>query len=291
MQLLRRVITFARKSPRDQLRGARAFVRYHSLDWGGLKVPHLGNDRTTYVIGLFGTGRVYINELMQQNIGERAKYLRRDELRYHPRPTSMIYSGHATLRYVSRFQALPAVTNQILGTVTSGYADLIFVYRHPLDSVLTNWVWWRTYLRDRKMISGISQVYKNTDDLCAVLERNFPEFEAFAEGDPEFFAAVPETRPRFLSFAEFVEETELYLQCGTLILRLEDFMSDPLKEFSKILGVMSLDLDLSRLHIFPPRTKPYGHWTVKDKVPRFRDFINRLSGETKRRLQKIGYDV
>ena len=77
----------------------------------------------------------------------------------------------------------------------------------------------------------------------------FSEFKAFAEGDPDFFAAVG--GPRFLSFPEFVEETELYLQSATLALRLEDFMIDPLKEFSRIVEVMSVDLDLSRLQCRP----------------------------------------
>src|SRR5580692_9542864 len=85
-------------------------------------VPHLGNDKTAYLIGLFGSGRSYINELLLQNIGERAKYFR-DELRLHPGPTSMIYSGHATMRHVSRFQSPPAITSHILEAVRSGFAD------------------------------------------------------------------------------------------------------------------------------------------------------------------------
>jgi len=253
MQVLQKLIRFARKSPREQLQAARATVRYHLGKRDG-RVHYLGNDRTAYVIGLFGTGRWYINELMLQNIGKRAKYFR-DEIRFHPGPTSMIYSGHATIRHVSRAQELPAATSRILEAVRSGFADLIFIYRHPLDSLLSNWVWWRTYLRDNFQIEGISQVYKNTDDLCADLEQNFLEFKAFAEGDPDFFAAAP--GPRFLSFPEFVEETELYFQSATLTLRLEDFMIDPLKEFSKIVEVMSVDLD----------------------------------AETKRRIEKIGYNV
>jgi hypothetical protein len=252
-------------------------------DW---RVHHLGNDRTAYVIGLFGTGRGYINELMLKNLGKRAKYFR-ETIRFHPGPTSMIYSGHATIKYVSRDQELPAVTSRILEAVRSGFADLIFVYRHPLDSLLTNWIWWRTCIRHNTQIGGISEVYKNTDDLCADLEKNFFEFKTFAEGDPDFFAAVP--GPRFLSFAEFVEETELYLQCGTLTLRLEDFMIDPCKEFSKIVEVMSVDLDLSRLHVAPPSTKLFRYLAVKEKVPRFRDFINGLDAETKRRIEKIGF--
>jgi hypothetical protein len=177
--------------------------------------------------------------------------------------------------------------SRILGAVASGFANLIFVYRHPLDSLLTNWIWWRTYLRDNRSISGISQVYKNTDDLSADLDQNFFEFKSFAEGDPEFFARVPV--PRFLSFPEFVEETELHLQSATLALRLEDFMIDPSREFSKIVEVMSVDLDSRHLCLAPPKTKPYGYLAVRDKVPRFREFINGLNAETKRRIEKIGY--
>jgi hypothetical protein len=246
----------------------------------------LGNDRTAYIIGLFGTGRRYINELMLEHIGERAKYFR-DTIRLHPGPTPMIYSGHATIKHASRAQELPAVMGRILDAVGSGFANLIFVYRHPLDSLLTNWIWWRTYLRENRLISGISQVYKNTDDLCADLELNYFEFKAFACGDPDFFADVP--GPPFLSFQEFVEETDLHLQSATLALRLEDFIADPFKEFAKIVAVMSVDLDLSRISVPHPTTKPYGYLAVKDKVPRFRSFIDGLNAETKRRIEKIGY--
>ena len=121
------------------------------------------------------------------------------------------------------------------------------------------------------------------------MDRHFLDFKAFAEGDPRFFAGVP--GPRFLSFAEFVEETELHLQSATLVLRLEDFTTDPLKEFSKIAEMLAADLDLSRLCLAPPRTNPYGYLAVKEKVPRFRTFINGLDAETKGRLEKIGYSV
>ncbi len=285
MQVLQKLLRQARKSPREQSKRIR--YRLKEMDWYW-KIHSPGNDRTAYVVGLFGGGRWYINELMLRNIGKRAMYFR-DGIRFHPGPTSMIYSGHATIRHVSRAQALPAVTSRVLEAVRSGFADLIFIYRHPLDSLLTNWVWWRTYIRHNIMVSGISQVYKNTDDLYADLERNFIEFKAFAEGDPDFFTALP--GPRFLSFPEFVEETELYLQSATLTLRLEDFMIDPLKEFSKIARVMSVDLDLSRLCVAPPRSRPYGYLAAKEKVPRFRSFINDLHAETKRRIEKIGYDA
>ena len=252
------------------------------MQWQGVEWKF----KTTYIIGLFGTGRRYINDLMLQNIGERAKYFR-DTIRLHPGPTPMIYSGHVTMKHPSRAQEGPAIMRYILEAVRSQFADVIFVYRHPLDSLLTNWVWWRTYLRDKTAISGISQVYRSADDLCADLDSNFIEFKAFAEGSPDFFAAAP--GPRFLSFSEFVEETELHLQSATLALRLEDFVSDPGKEFSKILQLMSSDVDVSRLSLALPTSKPYGHLGVQEKVPQFRNFIQGLDPETKRRIEKLGY--
>jgi hypothetical protein len=249
-------------------------------------VTRFAHDRTAYVIGLFGTGRLYVNDLIKANIGERARYFR-DMIRLHPGPTPMIYSGHATNKYISRDQAIPEATRLIQEAVRSGFADSIFIYRHPLDSLLTNWIWWRTYLREGERIPGITHVYKNTDDLCAVLDANFSEFKAFAEGDPHFFAASP--GERFLSFAEFVEETELHLQSATLALRLEDFMLQPAREFARIAEVMSVNVDLSRLSVVRPRTKAYGYLALKEKVPRFREFINGLDAVTKKRIETIGF--
>ncbi|HXX14998.1 MAG TPA: hypothetical protein VEJ47_08865 [Candidatus Eremiobacteraceae bacterium] len=282
MRIAKKLIKFARKSRYERAASVRAYIG----DWHW-RIPHLGNDKTTYIIGLFGSGRMYINTLILKNLGKRAKYFR-DTIRFHPGPTSMIYSGHATIKYASRGLALPTVTSSILQAVRSGFADLIFINRHPLDSLLTNWFWWRRYVRDGRGVF-ISEWYKNRSDLCVDLEQNFSEFEAFAEGDPNFFAALP--GPRFLSFGEFVEESELFLESATLALRLEDFMIDPLREFSKIAKVMSVDGDLTRLRIPPPKTKAYGYLPVEEKVPRFRDFINGLNAETKRRIEKMGYDV
>jgi hypothetical protein len=244
--------------------------------------------KTTYIIGLFGTGRRYINELVLRNIGERIRYFR-DTVRLHPGPTPMIYSGHATVKYLCRDQEAPTVMGRILEAVDSGFANLIFVYRHPLDSLLTNWVWWRTYIRDNRWIAGISQIYKTTDDFCADLEANFLEFKTFAEGDPVFFAAAP--GPPFLSFRQFVEETELHLQAATLTLRLEDFAIDPRKQFYKLAKVLAIDLNASHLSITPPKSKPYGYLAVKEKVAPFRQYIEDLDAETKSRIEKIGYNV
>ena len=274
----------------QRLQVARAEVR-HLVAASGLPITSKGCDRTAYVIGLFGTGRHYIKELIAANLGKRAIYLI-EGIRYHPAPTSLVYSYHATIKYTRMFQEPPELTSQLLHSVRSGFADLIFIYRHPLDSVLTNWVWLRTYFHRRSRGywgEDILMAYRSTEDLCADLEKNFAEFKAFADGDASFSASLP--GPRFLSFAEFVEETTLFIECATLSLRLEDFMIDPLKEFSKMLRVMSVDLDTIALRLPRPRTERYRYRKVAERVPQFQAFIDELDPETKRRIERMGYQI
>jgi hypothetical protein len=283
MHFVHRAIKFARKTPREQA----ASLRYRLVDRGWI-VPHEGNDRTTYVVGLFGTGRWYVNSLIVQNLLERARNFR-DDLRFHSGPTSMIYSGHAAMKYHARGQALPDVTGRILEAVGLRAADLIFVVRHPLDALVTNWVWFRTFDRYRKKIDSVSDVYDSTADLCDDLEKNFPEFQAFAEGERDVYVGLG--GPRCLSLHEFVEESELFMRSEALSLRLEDFMADAHKGFSKIIEVMSAKVDSHRLRLDPPRTKPYRYMAVRDKVPLFEKYIERLNGDTKMRIERIGYSL
>ena len=247
----------------------------------------LSHERTAYLIGLFGTGRNYLCALVTKNLGTRSSYFR-DTIRIHRGPTPMIYSGHSTMKYVSRAQSHPLITRRIFEAVAAGFADLVFIYRHPLDALLTNWIWWRTYLRNGTIISSVSDIYPNRDDLCADLDRNFSEFHAFAEGDPNFFPDPP----RFLSFPEFVEETDLYVQsAAALSVRLEDFVVDPVKEFAKLTELISADLDWSSFRPLRPRAKPFGYLAVQSRVPKFAAFIHSLDPDTKDRIENIGYNL
>jgi hypothetical protein len=66
---------------------------------------------------------------------------------------------------------------------------------------------------------------------------------------------------------------------------------DPLREFSKIFTLMSVEKDLSRLRLLPPKSTAYRYLRVKEKVPRFREFLDRLDPETKRRIEAMGYSL
>ena len=54
---------------------------------------------------------------------------------------------------------------------------------------------------------------------------------------------------------------------------------------------MSAPVDLSRLRETSLMTRVYGYLTVRERVPRFRDFIHGLDELTKSRIAKIGYDL
>ena len=243
-----------------------------------------------YVIGLFGTGRRYINRLIIAEHGRRGQVFPGYDLSACRSNTSDLQRPchHQTRSF---FPSVPAGGDEpypgssrigICGFDLRLSSSPRFV-ADQLDLVAD------LHSRKQNDRTGVSQVFKNPDDLCDYLDQNFFEFEAFAEGDPDYYAAVP--GPRFLSFQEFVEETCLLRQSATLALRLEDFMIDPLREFSRLAQVMSVDLDLSELRLACPRTRLYGHLMVRDKVPRFRSFIDRLNAETRARIEKIGYQI
>jgi hypothetical protein len=308
MRALSRLAKFARRSPYEhiwagrrmvlqQAQTIRARIRYGLPALLGRPVSYNGRERTTYIVGLFGSGRWYLNELIVRHLRERAEYYFKDtmHLRAHPGPTALIYSGHATIKHVAWGQALPSVTARLSASLRTRHADLIFIYRHPLDSLLSNWVWVREYTRRKSFeVRGITAAYRSTEDLCAALEQNFAEFRAFAEGDPAFSASLPRLRhmgQEFLSFRQFVEETALFIEYATLSLRFEDFMVDPHREFSRIAELMSADVDVSSLPVARPETRPYRYKTVAQKVPHFRRYIDELDALTRTRIEKLGYEL
>ena len=301
MALLTRALTFARKPLRIQI----AFLRASVIDRPQAFVtsarhrltgsnPASGNVRsasTIYIVGLFGSGRMYLGDVICDHIGERAHDFR-DELRYESTPTSMIYSGHMTLRYVSTGFNPPEFGNRIVASVRSGAGKMIFIYRHPLDSLLTNWVWWRSHVRAgagrQEQGAVISNSFRSLNALCETVEREWASFEAFAMGDPAFFAELPGAR--FLSFAEYVEESVLLFEQATLPLQLEGFTTNPYAAFLRVIDVISPGTRLNcTMYIRRPESKPGTHLFVMKNVPRFNEFVNRISPETRRLMLKLGY--
>jgi hypothetical protein len=245
-----------------------------------------GRTPTVYIVGLFGTGRTYINAIIETHFYERASDFR-DGLEHESTPTSMIYSGHMTLKYSSSEQQPPDFGNRIVESVRSGAGRLILIYRHPLDSLLANWVWWRSFLLGRDLGASISSSFQSLEQLAEFIDREWSSLEAFALGDASFYGS---SGYRFLSFSEFVEESVLLFDQASLRLRFEELKVNPYKAFVRLVDVISPEMRVSpSLHIQRPNAKPGAYLFVMKTVPRFEAFVNRLSPETKLRMAKLGY--
>ena len=301
MAFLRRALTFARKPLRIQVAFLQACIidrpqafatlARHRLTGLNPASDNISSTSTIYIVGLFGSGRMYLGDVIRDHIGERALHFR-DELRHESTPTPMIYSGHMTLKYVSTGFNPPEFGNRIVASVRSGAGKMIFIYRHPLDSLLTNWVWWRSHVRagagGPEHGAVISNSFRSLAALCETVEREWSSFEAFAMGDPAFFAALPGAR--FLSFSEYVEESVALFEQATLRLPLESFTTNPYAAFLKVIDVISPGMRPScTMYIRRPESKPGTHLVVMKNVPRFNEFVNGINPETKRLMLKLGY--
>jgi len=241
---------------------------------------------TVYIVGLFGSGRTYVSSIIENHFYERALDFR-DELKHESTPASMIYSGRMTLKYPSSEQNSPDVGNRIVQLVSSGTARLIFIYRHPLDSLLANWVWWRSFLFRRDRGVSISSSFQSLQQLSEFVDREWGSLEAFALGDASFYGS---SGYRFLSLSEFVEESVLLFERATLNVRFEELAVNPYRAFVRLADVISPEMHVRpSLHIQRPNAKPGAYSFVMKTVPRFEAFVNRLSPETKLLMMKLGY--
>jgi hypothetical protein len=122
MQIVQIFRRLARKSPREIVRKATSVLGEKDWYW---KVRSPGNERTAYVIGLYGSGRDYLGELLQRHLGARAKYFRSvsGDIRMRRIQTAMVYSGHCTIKYPSIGQAPPEVTSRLIKAAQSRMVD------------------------------------------------------------------------------------------------------------------------------------------------------------------------
>ena len=107
-----------------------------------------------------------------------------------------------------------------------GYHQVIFMLRHPLDTLFSNFFWWHHCLSIKNSHSlGISSLYRNLDDFIEFLEINIQDFENFiytgeiTPGNNGF--------GKFLTFSEFLIETINWMQLNNVhVFKFEDFLVD-----------------------------------------------------------------
>jgi len=249
--------------------------------------------KPTYIIGLFGTGRWYLNSLIL-NSGLEIAYCFLDGINHYYGTVPLILSGHVTSIYETALCGAPAFGRELLSRAAAGLINLIFLYRHPLDSLLTNWAWFRDYLGTGKMTSGIDGAYKAEEKFHRDLNDNIYEFSLFCGGSKDFARIVkgPDANWAFLSLVEFINETEIVVSSPNVhCFRLEDFKSNAAREFKRLLSIVAPDLAPKLDGVPSPRSLSSRYQSAKQNVNSFRSLIGSLPAHIARRLEAMGYSV
>lgn len=249
--------------------------------------------RPTYLLGLYGTGRWYINQLIMRSAGAWSYYFQ-DRLGIQLDGPPVIWSGHTTVQKpVVAGHAGSDYGQSILDLGRNGLANIVFLYRHPLDSAISNWVWWRTLLEQKRYIMGIGERYKTDDELFADLRANFYEFALFCTGSIDFMKLYGAPYPPFFSLTDFVSETAYFLNCDFVHkFRFEDFLADPRAQFSRFMNIVDPSAQLSLEDLAEPKAAKKSKYVLAmEQVSEFKQLMDTLPRQLRADIRKMGYDL
>ncbi|MCW5701031.1 MAG: hypothetical protein KIT82_00385 [Bradyrhizobium sp.] len=251
--------------------------------------PH---QRPTYILGLYGTGRWYLNELVMYCSGQRGYYFL-DDLRHRKGGPPIIWSGHTTVIHDQVAGHEPAALGRsVLKLAEEGAADIIFIHRHPLDSLLTNWTWWREFLAKKKMISGIVGKYSTQEEFFKDVANNFDELALFADGSKDFMRLYSEEHTHFFSLRQFVVETAAFVNHESVhSFRFEDFISEPNEQFSRIMRIIDPLAISGKIDVPKPRAEKNRYIEVCKHVPAFKNLVESLPRDVKLQINELGYQM
>ena len=217
----------------------------------------LENDiSSTVIIGLLGSGRTLLNNILDKSISY--QFLKHEGLEncgFKSR-IPMIYSGHATLKTVSSFQKNPDFSKKkLIEPLANGCHQMIFMLRHPLDSLFSNYFWWQHCILINSAHSlGISSVYRGLDEFIEKIESDIVSFCHFVETGE--ITKNNNGFGKFLSLNEFIYETFLWSQVPSMnVFKFEDFLDDYLGQIEKLEILLSPNcrLPLSKARILGSR--------------------------------------
>lgn len=245
--------------------------------------------RPTYLTGLFGTGRAYVAGLLLNSKGSLAYCYRKSWL-YYSGPFPLIQTYHATTLHVVAGCMPPDFGNAIVDLAESRLANLIVVIRHPLDALISNWIWWREFSERKLLIRGIIEIEKDGKNFCEILNQNFDDFVLFATSAVDFVLAHPGMGHQFLSFEEFLDETLAYIRSPNVhIFRLEDFLVDLRGQHRRLLEIVAPDYCESYATPPLPLVTSSRYKAALENVPRFKHWLDSLPAVVLKKIKEIGY--
>jgi len=249
--------------------------------------------KPTFIVGLFGSGRFYIKDLII-NSGLEIAYYFQDGLYDYRGAVPFIFSGHVTCTYESAKCHSPSFGRALLERAAAGLINLVFIYRHPLDSLLSNWVWFR--LLHRKLTPGgiAGGAYASEEAFHRDLNDNLYEFSQFCGGSKDFIRITTgsDTTPNFMSLLEFIHETEVFVTNPNVhCFRFEDFKSDAAREFKRLVSILAPDLTPKSDNVPLPRSLSNRYELAKGNVSPFQVFTASLPIDITKRINALGYSV
>jgi hypothetical protein len=144
------------------------------------------------------------------------------------------------------------------------------------------------------MTSGIAESYKSEEEFHRDLNDNFYEFSLFCGGSKDFTRIVEGTdaKPTFMSLLEFVHETELFLSSPNVhCFRFEDFKTDAVREFKRLVSILAPDLTPKSDNVPLPKSLANRYELAKENVSPFGAFMASLPRDVTKRINALGYSV
>lgn len=246
--------------------------------------------KTVIINGAYGTGRNYFNYLVQSQ-PSLLPYFRDCQQYCHPSKYPSINSTHAfftveTPYSWSDLSDFIAPESAIRTEVT-----LISVVRHPVDCLISNWIWFFNLLKDNTPYTSIANsAFSEDSTLAEFISTHISSLEQFANGSTlehvfEFldYDNCHDHRlrgPCFLSFSTLLEEMKVGSNLAHFTFEFESFshsLSSSLSQFYSSLGLDPNLIDTS--FIQPPKAQAYRYKSLLILSEPLKRFVCRLSEE------------
>jgi hypothetical protein len=252
-------------------------------------------ERSLIIVGLFGTGRTYFSDQILQHPLTGPIYQEGLASCGYFEQHKLICSGHATLKHSSSFQMEPYETaKRLISPLRQGHHNILFILRHPFDSLFSNWAWWRRYCESRvPHKDALIGVFGGNDGIAEDIRFHRDAFAAFlTEGKVPVFDSQPCPEDRFLSLEAMLEESMLWLE-------IQEVTTLHFEQLHQDLGLVTQKI---RQIIFPsgasefsmkvPNSKPYNFRTIFQEHPDIKLLVKSFcSKDIIEKIRILGYSI
>ncbi|OAH08972.1 hypothetical protein pfor_3c0292 [Rhodobacteraceae bacterium SB2] len=266
------------------------------------------NIKPLVIIGLFGTGRTYFSHAFLNNSTLAPLYQEGLASCGHYPRHSVICSGHATLKNPSSFQMAPDQTHELLlCPLHDGFHSILFITRHPVDALFSNWAWWRRFCDTGMPHNGaVKQVFGNNRGLIEDIQSNKTAFLKFmAEGRVPWPQSYSSSKigsifrdykksgcDKFLSFEQMLDESLAWMDIpGVVSLKFED-IHEHLETVSDTITNLLTRRPWGSLTLELPLSTAFNYRQIFEDYPEIQSLVcSEISVEGYDKLLQMGYNV